>query len=309
MQTPAIELNVYMGAHRAAGEHLRYVAKSNKTLLAAQNIAIVEPLIYAAALKEALARIEAGADPELVRSVFLLALARGDQRIKRVVLIEQDLCGSITRPTGGTLIYPRLKFAIQKLRSVMRDQSFRVFLGIRSPATFLPSCYSAALMTAHHVRFEDYLGDTDVEALRWSDCIERLNRSLFNKDSQSFDASIYVWRIEDYPMIWRMVFYALTGVKNPMDLQGSSEPLNIGLSLEGARLMYRFLEAHKLPASGAFDKVKAEFLNKFPSTQASKPDRFWTPDLIHMLNFDYEDDWYFIERMENTHVITHPRLY
>lgn len=309
MPQPIIEMNVYIGAHRTAAEHLRYIAKSNHHLLQDQKIAFASKTLHEAAIKEALDRIEGGADPDKVREVFLLALAKGDHSVKRVIILGQDLCGTLTRPTGGSVIYPRIRNTVQKLRTIMGNQRFRLFMGTRSPASFLPSCYSAALMSAHQVSFEDYIGDTDVNALHWSDCIDRLNKALYNAEAKASHAGIFVWRYEDYPMMWRTIFYALTGISNPMALQGSTDPLNVGLSLEGARYMHKFLEAHKMPTTGAFDKVKTEFLKKFPSTKPPSEDSFWTNEKVAEMNFNYEDDWYFIERMENVRALSHPRLY
>lgn len=309
MSDQTIELNVFLGAHRTGAEHLRKLVSANASLLDQQKIHFPKPENQEDAIKVAMKALDTGKDPVEVRSAFLAALCESKRDVRRVVMINQDLCGTVTRPSGGALLYPRLRTATQRLRAIMHNQRFRLFLALRDPASFFPSCYSEALMRRYDATFEEFMAGTDLDALRWSDCIDRLNKSLFNEKAQKYHAGIFTWRLEDYPKIWRNVFYALSGVPNPMDIKGTSAPINKGLSLYGCRKMYEFLQSHQMPNKGAFEKVAKEFLARIPSDGPQDKDPFWTDELKGELSYRYEDDWYFVERQENTRALSFERLY
>lgn len=304
-----MEMNVYIGAHRTAAEHVRRIAQLNAPMLKEQGIAVIPTDVSRAAGRSAGAALQDGKSVEEVRDQYFKDLSQGKSGIKRGVIIDSNQCGSLTRPTGGSIIYPRVRFAAKRMCDILGSQTFRLFFAVRNPATFLPSCYSEAMINAHVVTFDEFVKDTNVESIRWSDCIDRLNSSLFDKETKKPHSNVFVWRHEDYKYIWRDVFYAMTGVENPQDLKGTSEPLNRGLSLYGSRLMYKYLQKHEPKEQGDFKKIREAFLEKFPSDEDAAEDDLWTNELIENLTYAYDDDWYFIERQENVVPLQRRRLY
>ncbi|MEJ6710363.1 MAG: hypothetical protein QNK92_16485 [Amylibacter sp.] len=115
-----------------------------------------------------------------------------------------------------------------------------------------------------------------------------------------------IWRYEDYPFIWRDVVQAFTGIENREDLVGTTEPVNSGLSLHGAILMHTYLSENKINTRAEFANVSDAFDQKFPSHLGHNHDLHWPSELTDGMTENYEDDWYYIEGMENVEMIGAP---
>ena len=173
-------------------------------------------------------------------------------------------------------------------------------MGLRAPSTFLPSCYSESLTHAKVETFDDFLADTDLRNLRWSETLERIIGSFSENDEEELEATkLVTWRFEDYPRMWRDVVGAICGIENPQDLVGDALPINKGLSLYGCQLMYKYLQEHAPKAPGDFKKIRDAFLEKFAQHDNMDPDPIGPPEFIESLDYAYDDDWYYIQRMEN----------
>ncbi len=298
-----MKLNVYMGAYRTAGTHLFEMAKMNADMLNDLNIHNVKESVYKAAVTRALKALEDQTEAPLVKEQFLKDLAEGFPA-KTLVYFGPQLAGNITRPAGGGLIFPRIKNATRSLSDIMMNQDVRICMSIREPSSFLASCYGLSLINANMVPFDDYIKDVKFEVLRWSNCLDRLSTPFFNAKTQSYSSRPIVWRMEDYPYIWRDALAAVTGVDNSAEFVGDMEPINTGLSLYGSYLMFKYLQKHAPKARGDFKKVREAFLEKYPNTEDKPDDPYWSKEQIKEMQYAYEDDWYYIERMDNVQAIS-----
>lgn len=292
-----MDIRIFAGAHRVAGLHIEQILSQNANLLKEQGILVVPIGTQLTAMKHADQALEDGEDPQVIFENYLKTLTKGES-FEKLVIMDRRRCGSVTRPARKNLIYPKIRYAFGRFARFIPHGSYKIFMGVRSPSTFLPSCYSESLSNAKVETFDEFLLDTDLRAIRWSETLERAVRA-FDADEEAMDKRIVVWRFEDYPKMWRDVVGALTGIENPQDLVGDALPVNRGLSLYGCHLMYEYLQEHEAKSTGDFRKVRDAFLEDFAQNTDPEPQPEGESEFLKSLDYAYEDDWYYIERMEN----------
>jgi hypothetical protein len=292
-----MDIRIFAGAHRVAGMHIEEILKKNRVLLKEQGILVVPISTQLTAMKHADQALEDNEKPKVILENYLKTVTKGEE-FEKLVVLDRRRSGSVTRPTRKNMIYPKIRYAFGRFARFLPQGSYKIFMGVRSPATFLPSCYSESLANAKVETFDEFLLDTDLKSIRWSETLERAVRS-FEGEEDASDTRIVTWRLEDYPCMWRDVIGALTGVENPQDLVGDAVPTNRGLSLYGSHLMYDYLQKHHAKSAGDFRKVRDAFLEKFAEKKKPEPLPKGDAELLNTLNYAYEDDWYYIERMEN----------
>lgn len=295
-----MELRLHIGPHCTATRHLRTVLAANRALLAKAGVRVLDPEYAEQAFAAAIKDLREDRPAEQVKADLMAKLTSG-RDLRRIVMIDPNISGSVLRPMGRELFYPRIAITLQRIVNVLGGQSLRIFCGLRNPASFIPAVYSAQQRIAPDTSFSAFLRDTNLPALRWSDFLHRAQL----KDNS---LGITTWRHEDYPRIWRNIAQALTGIDNRELLVGDSRPVAPGLSLRGALLLHEYMRSHGDDGRAALARVRAVFAQKFPSSQGHVDPALWPEELIAGMTENYEDDWYYIERMENLQVLK-PRVY
>ncbi len=294
-----MEIRIYVGPHKTASQHLAEVLSNNIELMEAEGtLYYSRPRNALRHINTALKAIAAGGDKTDAIGQMIHSLTRG-RDVKRLLLINPNIVGSVTHPFGNELFYPRTSGLIHQLQTLFEGHSLQVFTATRNPATFLPSCYAASLMGASFATYTDFLGDVKLQGLKWSPFLHRLQ-------GKQSDIPVTAWRFEDYPYIWRDVAQAFSAIENSQDLQGNSQRNNFSLTLRGAQLMLRYLEDNPPRTREDFENIKSAFLDKFPSSpnEIAGPD--WPPDMVKMLSERYIEDWSYIEQMDGIRTL-HPR--
>jgi len=291
-----MDIRIFIGAHRTAGLHIEQIIHKNQKMLRDQGILVVKPSVHLPAFKAANDALDKGEKQAKVFDAYIKQVTKGVD-FKTLVILDRMRCGSVTSPTGKKLIYPQARHSMGRFAKLLPLNSYTFFMGIRALSTFLPSCYSESLTKAKIETFEKFMEGTELRHLRWSETIERIMRSFASDTYKDF--GVVAWRFEDYPTMWRDVIGALTNIENPQDLVGDALPVNRGLSLYGSQLMLKYLQEHAPKKPGDFKKVRDAFLEKFADHNTMNPNPFGPPEFIEALDYAYDDDWYYIERMEN----------
>ncbi len=304
-----MDIRIFIGAHRTAGLHIENILTQNETLLGEQGIIVASHATQISAFKDATIAIDGGADAEQVRETYLNTLTNG-RECEKLVIIDRRRAGSVTRPARKNMIFPQVRYSLARFTKFLPKDSYKFFMGVRAPSTFLPSCYSDSLTHAKVETFQEFLASTELRNLRWSETLERIVRSFSEDDEEELTATkLVTWRFEDYPCMWRDVVGAISGIENPQDLVGDAIPVNKGLSLYGCQLMYQYLQEHKPKAPGDFKKIRDAFLEKFAQQDDMDPDPIGPPEFIESMDYAYDDDWYYIQRMENVVALSaQPRI-
>lgn len=272
---------------------------TNRDLLLSEGVRVLDPEFAEKAFARAIKDLREDVSPAEVNATLMSKLT-ADRDWRRIIMVDPNVSGSLLRPMGKEYLYPRISITLQRIVNVLDGIPLRIFCAVRNPATFIPSSYSGQQRHNPDLSFADFIAEANLTGLRWSDF---LHRAQLKGDQ----LSITTWRHEDYPYIWRDIAQALTGIPNREALVGSSTPLNVGLSLRGAILMHDYLSGKPQDTRADLDRIHAAFLAKFPSSQGFSDRLLWPEELIQHLTDAYEDDLYYIERMENVQMIQRRR--
>jgi hypothetical protein len=293
-----LQIRIFFGAHRTRQDHLRQQLEHNRDLLADHGTLVPASGVAEAAMWQAIKALRKGtADDHTAQNLFD-QLSEG-KACERVLVIRPSISGSPLRPSKDGKYYPRGGSTIAQLVGLIGEDRIKLYFASRNPASFLPSCYQAALLSDRKLTFEDFGSQSNPFDLRWSEYLHRV---------QGDDASmpLTVWSNEDYPYIWRTIAQAFSGVSNKEDLQDSQFPVDHGMSLKGAILMHTYLQQHMTSAPDQLSKINAKFEQKFPPADGEAIAGVWPAELVMALTDAYDDDNYYIDRMENIRTIRRP---
>ncbi len=290
-----MDVRIYVGAHRTATQHLASVLLENKAALDAENTFYIHDNTQALKLmSDATAAISEAGDAETIQDKLLNQLTQ-NRNVDRILLINPHIMGRVSKPFGAEFFYPRARGLAKQLQTLFTGHSLRLFTAIRNPATFIPSCYAEAILNATFSDFKTFLGDIDLGKLTWSSYLHRIQ-------GRGQPISLTTWRYEDYPFIWRDVAQAFTGLSNTQDFPNNTNAVNNGLNLKGAMLLNSYAEKFPDQTRAQLENTQKAFMERFPSNQNTQTPE-WSPEIIKFLTENYEDDWYYITRMENIKAI------
>ena len=217
----------------------------------------------------------------------------------KVIIMRPSISGSPLRPIKDDIIYPRGSVTVAHLIRLIGQDNLRLFGALRNPASFLPSCYNVAYLSDPTLSLQEFVNVSDPFALRWSEYLHRLQ-------GREAEVPLTVWSYEDYPYIWRSVAQALAGLPNKEDLVAVDAPIDQGMSLKGIGLMQQYLKKHPVETMSQRTQIARKFEERFPPVAGEIVPEIWPEDLVGTLTDSYDDDLYYIERMENLRMIKRP---
>lgn len=291
-----MDINIYVGGHRNTTEHFLVALKENKDTLDAHKIAFLPPdkntiqqiFLASKAIRE-------GKNADVVKE-NLLTLLVGRNDVDKLIVVDFRYSGQETRLFEKELFYPKPGGLIKHIQAIFGGCDVRVFIETRDLATYIPACYSEKIMDNILGSFEEFLSAMNSEELRWSTLIDRAQ-------GRNTLLSATVWRYEDYPLIWRDILGAMTRIPKYQDIKGPSGLSDTGLSLQNAVLLYKYTQKYSVQTHDDFGKVKKLFLEQDPHVPKEYISPDWTQERKEALSYSYNDDCYYIERMDDVEMI------
>lgn len=291
-----MDIRIYIGAHKTASKHLINTLTLNNEQLEDEGIVFFNrPGRAMRHIIGAIKKIRGGVDKAEATGEMLQALTDGSDA-KRLLIVNPDIIGNLSRPFGKELFYPGADKPINKLLDVFENHELRLYASVRNPATFIPSCYAETALNASLSPYTDYINDINITNLKWSSFIHRIQ-------DEHTSVPLTVWRFEDYPYIWRDVAQAFAGLSNGQNLLGKTDRINAGLTLNGAHLLCRYIAKYGIGDGDNMETIKKIYLERFPSSPNEIVGPGWPAETVGMLTHNYDDDWYYIERMDGVQTI------
>ena len=96
-------------------------------------------------------------------------------------------------------------------------------------------------------------------------------------------------------------------VANNQDFLSPQNLESSGLNFAGARLLYKYIKDYSVESDEFINKAREVFLSKFPHEQNEVANLSLFPVPFQALTDSYDDDWYYIDRMDDVETIK-PRL-
>ncbi|WP_133117370.1 hypothetical protein [Paramylibacter kogurei] len=300
MSTPdQIEVSFFLGAHRVALHYLNRCMLQNAELLAGENIVVPTAKAGASAVSQMIVNTNKGQPLSEAREEFIQKLAGDVENPKRLVVMTNSIAGSIRAPIVNAQAYAPLTSRCIRLREIFENDSLRIFFGIRNPAKFVISAYSEIARFEKSMPFQKYIERMDIDRFRWSSTFEKLFTAVP-------DVNFTVWKYEELHDISRRLIGEMTGFSEPEKLSIETRPINTGLSLEGGELLHEYLANSPDIADDDMNKIMHEYTENYPSSEMPRHHDVMTPERIQQLTYGYDDDWYYIQRMEGLNTITTP---
>ncbi len=293
-----MEFRIFFGAHRAGHEHLLAQLEANRNLLDANGILLPTPEKMEAAVWPAIRAIRNNNADESTLPRMVQELT-GGQKYRSVLIARPSISGSPLRPIKDDIIYPRGSATMAHLLRLIGQDDVRLFCAVRNPASLLQSCYHLAYENDAMLTFEDFYKVSDPFALRWSEYLHRIQ-------GRENPLPLTAWTYEDYPYMWRSVAQAFAGLPNKEDLVAAQAPFDTGISLQGLTLMQEYLKKHPAETGAKRNQIVAKFEERFPIVGVDSIPDVWPEELTEAFSNSYDDDLYYIERMENVRLIKRP---
>lgn len=294
-----MEFRIFIGGHRMAHDHLQHQLLANGDLLAEHGILLPSGEQMESAVWPAIKAIRKNTADDQTLPRMIAQLTEG-RDYSKVLILRPSISGSPLRPSKDKSIYPRGSATTSQLMRLIGQDDMRLFGVIRNPANFLPSCYNVAYLADPTLSFAGFTAMSDPFALRWSEYLHRIQ-------GRDGGVPLNIWTYEDYPFIWRSVAQAFAGLPNKEELVAAPfEPEDPGISLRGISLMQQYLEQHPTETMSQRNQVARKFAQRFPPIEGETMADIWTEDMVNALTDSYDDDLYYIERMDNVRLFTRP---
>lgn len=296
-----MELRLFIGAHLTGLEHMRAQLEANRPLLEQAGTLLPDRATAGQALSNALKAIrKKKATPQTGPN--MIEHLTGGAECVRVLVIDPDISGSMLRPTKNGVFYPRGSATVAHLaRQLEGVADIRLYFATRNPATMFPASYAASLKFQPKVSFEDYVRGVDPYSLRWSEYLERIQvgeRAL----------PVTTWSWEDYPRQWRECAQAFAGLPNKEELEDCGATFPPEISVAGALRLHALLAEAPERSGEEFDALFERVSEEFPASAGIAHEDIWPEELVRGLSEAYDDDLYYIDRMEGL-VTIRPRVW
>jgi len=275
----------HLGAVCTDEERLLRCLLKNRGVLAQQGIVVPGPNRYRNLLRNTVISLK-GQAATIDTQALVLEQIMGESVADRLILSWDSFLSLPPWVLDGAL-YPVAAERVRAFSQIFPEIEAEFHLAIRNPATFLPAlCAKLATDKKRSKTYEQFVGEIDIQALRWSDVIAQVL-------SVNPDVPLTIWCDEDTPLIWPEVLQAVSGHAPGTVLEDSDDLLAQIMSAEGLERLRAYLISHPPGSPALRRKVVSAFLDKF-----ALPDRIemevelpgWVEDTVRALTDAYDQD-------------------
>lgn len=291
-----IQISFVVPVSRVAGSHFGKVLSENSDLFTDAGILMPNAHIARRAILTATSQLRMRTSVSELRQTFFDTLLDGEKDIKRLVLYAPHMMGNAKKPFSKDALFPSTCSRLSEMNKIFGANNPDYFYCLRNPAGLITSLYLQSLVEGGTISFAEYIAHIDLNTLRWS---ARLEEVLPRLDR----GCVHFWRFEDYPQVALPLFQQVTGLTNVTRLNGSMAPINQGMNAEGSERLWEYLCDQKRPISPNDQSIFNSLCAKFPSVDPMLDDYMLPRGLRENIQYRYDDDCYYLERLENAKFI------
>ena len=283
-----MQIAYHIGTHYTDNDKLLKCLLKNKEDLLNQGILVPGPGQYRDQIKSAVFRAIEEEDAAAIRAEFLEAALDGTPADRLVISNDQFLSGPRRILERGQL-YRLSRQRTEALNRIFGQDQLEIHLAIRNLASFIPEAFAPS----QDQTFEQFLQDTDLDMLSWTDVVVAI------REAAPY-ANITVWCNEDTPLLWSQLIRELSGIDPTSKIVGGFDLLADIMSDEGMRRLMDYLKSHPPQTEVQKRRVIAAFLDKFALEDEIEEELDlpgWTEEIVDDLTEAYEEDVYNISRI------------
>ncbi|MEY1555887.1 hypothetical protein AB3Y40_09660 [Yoonia sp. R2331] len=246
-----MQIAYHMGANCTDEDRLLKSILKNNAQLSERGIKAPGPGRYRALIRETIQQLDGATPDPDARQVLLDAIVDAEDA-KRLVMSNANFICVPNRIFDHGVFYEQIAFKLRGLISLFPDDEIELFLGLRDPATFLPATFAEAKSDT----LADFLQDTPLGDIRWSDVIRRIRDTAPS-------AKLTVWCNEDTPLIWGEVMRRICGLAADDPVDGALDLLATIMTPDGMSRLTAYLQKHPPKSPAQERKIVMAFLDKY----------------------------------------------
>ena len=290
-----MQLVIHAGAHFTEENRLVKSLLRNKSLLHSQGVTVPGPGKYKTLLRETLVAMGDTGLSAQARDTLLDAILDGETA-DRVVLSSAHVLGWPRAAIRRGRIYPSAPDRIALLTTLFCDEDIELFMAIRNPATFIPSCFQK------HPEEDilEYLGGIDPRRFRWSDTFKAIR-------SAAPEVPITVWCNEEAPFLWSQIIRDMGGLGYHEPITGGFDLFASIISNDGLGRFTDYIQSKPDISEIHTRRVMAAFLEKFAIDEEVEEEvdvQGWSVELVDEMTELYEEDIATIARIPGVELLT-----
>lgn len=267
----------------------------NREALARDGIAIPTPAQYRGVISDTM-RALAGAPAPLEMQDAILEAAQVPDGAARVVFSDAKIVTIPRLVMIGPQIWPKIERKARNLRNLFPEAEVEFFVGMRDPATLIPTLFKGSRFTD----FAEFTDDMQPLALAWSEMLMRMRAAVP-------DSPVTVWCNEDTPLIWGEVLREMAGCNPTAPLEGVDDLLEELMEPKGFKRLQEYLEKNPPENEMLRRRVTAAFLDKYVRDDMIEEELDtpgWSPEMLEAMTDAYEDDMDAVARIPGVTLIT-----
>lgn len=272
---------LHTGAHFTEEERLMKCLLRNTEDFAERGVSVPGPGKYRRLLRDTLTALGTQqANPE-AREILLDGILEGSTP-ERLILSNAHFFGAPRACVRQGALYPNAAERLAAFSDIFQQDTTRLFIALRNPASFLPAVFDRAPQD----EMADFLGDVDPRTILWSELLEQLRGAVPQVE-------ITCWCNEDAPLIWAQIIREMAGWPEGEKITGGFDLLSAIMSGEGMQRFRAYLKSHPVMTETQKRRVMAAFLDKFALDEEIEEELDlpgWTEGLVEEMTAIYDAD-------------------
>lgn len=292
-----MQVAIHLGAHSTDEDRLLKSLLQNKGHLVRQGVSIPGPGRYRKTVIEAAQHLR-GELATIQERDAILEMISDDDTTERVVLSFENFICQPGQIFENGFLYNKASVMPMWLANLFPACDVEFFIGIRNPATFIPSAFRHRHQG--QTDFRTFLGGVNLDQVCWSDV-------LYSIGQTNPDCPITVWCNEETPLLWRSILQKISHHGERDKILGSLDVIADIMEKEGLLRLRAYLETHPPKSETQRRRILAAFLDKYAIADALEEELDapgWTEELVDVLSDNYDDDQVEIARMDGVDFIT-----
>ncbi len=267
----------------------------NRETLAKSGICIPTPALYRDVITDTMRALDGAPAPQEMQDTMLEA-AQVPESAARVVFSDSRIVTIPRLVVVGAQIWPKIERKAKMLRNLFPQDEVEFCIGMRDPATLIPSLFKGSRFTD----FGEFTDDMQPHALAWSEMLNRLRGAVH-------DCPVTVWNNEDTPLIWGEVMREMAGCDAQAALAGVDDLLEELMDPKGFQRLQTYLTENPPENEMLRRRITAAFLDKYVRDDMIEEDldtTGWAPEMLEDMSDAYEDDMDEVARIPGVELIT-----
>jgi hypothetical protein len=267
----------------------------NREALAKDGICIPTPAQYRDVISDVMRALDGAPAPQEMQDAILEA-AQVPENAERVVFSDARIVTIPRLVVVGPQIWPKIERKASNLRNLFPQAEVEFHIGMRDPATWIPTLFKGSRFTD----FAEFTEDMQPHALAWSEMLVRMRSAVP-------DCHVTVWNNEDTPLIWGEILREMAGCDPLAALKGVDDLLEELMEPAGFKRLRSYMTENPPENEVLRRRVTAAFLDKYVRDDMIEEDLDtpgWSPEMLEDMTDAYEDDMDAVARIPGVTLIT-----